>query len=274
MVIDSGSQQSVDFFLMVIECHPKLQSYFKHIINHKFEKLYLFLILQFLLWLGLAISIMVLTLTEQENQGGAATIFFAVVLLILELLTMCYDYKSYLTISIFNYMDSIMLFGIIIVVSIDFFLDRNFVLMNIYVVLLLLACMRSLMEIRVFNLLRHFSGMLLQAYYDIFPFLCCYTLFITTYSIVMSMTVNMYQVNDFSFSDLLLQGLNVGFNNWDLTDYYGFWSWVFFFFTIISISIMMLNVIIAVVGNTYQRYENKKHEYDLLEKLDQIVNFD
>jgi len=51
-----------------------------------------------------------------------------------------------------------------------------------------------------------------------------------------------------------VQGIEWGFGNWEVDFEWGFWRWFLFFFTIFTVAIMMLNVLIAIVGETFNEY--------------------
>lgn len=71
------------------------------------------------------------------------------------------------------------------------------------------------------------------------------------------------------------EGFDIAFGNWDFDNgiVYGY-DWILFIFTIITIAIIMLNVIIAIVSGTYEEYELNKFDKDLEEKLDFINEYD
>lgn len=73
-----------------------------------------------------------------------------------------------------------------------------------------------------------------------------------TYMVVQSFNEIIYgSTRDASLTDLFLEAMNVSFQNWDFSNYQGFWSWFMFIYSIVTMSIMLLSVIISVVGDTY-----------------------
>ena len=59
---------------------------------------------------------------------------------------------------------------------------------------------------------------------------------------------------DEGFWNYFVQGIEWGFGNWEVDFEWGFWRWFLFFFTIFTVAIMMLNVLIAIVGETFNEY--------------------
>ena len=58
------------------------------------------------------------------------------------------------------------------------------------------------------------------------------------------------------------------------TDYWMPLDWFIFIFSAITLTIVMLNLIIAIVGNTFNKYQEGKDRFDLLEKIGMILEFD
>lgn len=68
--------------------------------------------------------------------------------------------------------------------------------------------------------------------------------------------------------------INLALGEWETTDLTNFWDWVVFLFSAISLMIIMLNLIIAIVSETFSRYNENRQHIDLLEKLVLVNEFD
>lgn len=80
-----------------------------------------------------------------------------------------------------------------------------------------------------------------------------------------------------TFMIYFFQSLNISTGNFPEDEERGEWTianWLLFFITVINMTIMMLNVIIAIVSDTYAEFEKKKLLIDLDQKLDYIIEFD
>ena len=52
--------------------------------------------------------------------------------------------------------------------------------------------------------------------------------------------------------------INLALGEWETTDLTNFWDWVVFLFSAISLMIIMLNLIIAIVSETFSRYNENR----------------
>ena len=52
--------------------------------------------------------------------------------------------------------------------------------------------------------------------------------------------------------------INLALGEWETSDLNYFWDWIIFLFSAISLMIIMLNLIIAIVSETFKKYHKNR----------------
>lgn len=129
--------------------------------------------------------------------------------------------------------------------------------MNFHFFGIFIISFRFLLEFRIFERFRHLTAMIVKVYYDIFTFLTFFLGYLFIYGFLNTANQINYVKNPnerISYIDSVVAGFNIAFANYDIENYHVL-DWILFFATIITITIIMLNVIIAIVSNTFKKYE-------------------
>lgn len=275
--IRNGSHLSVEFFSMIDKSAYDIQKRFLHIINYKFNKIRKFLVLELinLILLDFFYSRFIF---EREQKTALFTVLFIqdVFFIIKELI----PYKGnplahFSQGSFFNMIDALLMYGILILICVDYFAEWEYILRFHFVYIMLLS-FRALLELRLFSPFRHFSKMILTVYIDILPFMVYLIAYFFIYALLKLINQLQYEgeVDRSAYWTYFVEGVGMAFGNYEIVDGMQFFQWFLTFFTLLCLAVVMLNVIIAIVNNTYSTYETNKSKLDLQERIEYIVDFD
>lgn len=253
---------------------------FTHIINYKFNKIQKFLLIYLTLFFLIALTY-TLFIFDIGNRLISMCLFliFEIILLFSEILTFIYEPLNHFTLtSVFNWVDFLVTIGLLILVIADWSVNNNKFMMYFHFFGIFFISFRFLFELRIFSPFRHLTAMIIKVYFDIIIFLTFFIGYLIIYGLLDGVNQVLYipeKENRNSFLVSVREGFDIAFGNWDFENGIIFlYDWILFVFTIITIAIIMLNVIIAIVSGTYEEYELNKFDKDLEEKLDFINDYD
>lgn len=272
-----GSQLSYNFFSMIKESSYESQVKYMPIINYKFSQIRIFLTFDLINLILLDLFYCYFIFDHGNNTAWFIVVFLQDVLFIIKELIPYSIQSSILTAypSSLNQIDIILMFGIIVLICVDYFSRWEYILRFHFVWVLMLS-IRVLLELRLFTPFRHFSKMILRVYVDILPFMVYLISYFFIYALLKLLNQLQYegQMNRSDYWTFFVEGVGIAFGNYEVADGMGFFQWFLLFFTLLTLTVVMLNVIIAIVNGTYTTYETNKMRLDLLEKVDYIIDFD
>lgn len=181
---------------------------------------------------------------------------FALLNIIKELLPFSYNYKLYFqNNSLYNYLDAILYVGIFILLICDMS-SENEIIQQFHFFWFMFLCLRTILEFRIFGPFRHLASMMIRTYIDIIPFTVFLVCYMIVYALLQFLNFLIYEKSyeGQSFGLWMMTGIDIAFGNWNIDPDWPFFRWFLFLFTIFTVSIMMLNVIIAIVSATYDEY--------------------
>ena len=129
---------------------------------------------------------------------------------------------------------------------------------------ILLANLRFVLELRFFDELRYLIAMVLNVAKDVAGFTILAGCFTYIYAAMIYGSDRFYSRAQDTFGhkitiavDMALGTYEMNTNEWYALD------WCIFIFSVLTLTIVMLNLIIAIVGNTFNTYQEGKDRFDL-----------
>ena len=127
-------------------------------------------------------------------------------------------------------------------------------------------------HLRIFDGTRYLIIMILQVFNDIFSFLVIYVFFVFAYAIIWLKASQLNQI-EMNYMESLEVSVNLAFGDWD-TEGYTKNQWVVFLIGSVTLTLIMLNFLIAIISKTYEDVNEDKELNDLRAKNDIIIDFD
>lgn len=271
-----GSKNSICFFRIIESMTAEQQIIFDELVLLKWRKLKPWLLVHLLLFSSMTISYnSFLYLTEKP-------MWLMILILSLNALISIYEIKCLFTAENYlrnysNLADLVVFIGIYVFIPINFFTEgehRSLSILNFFFCILL--NIRSMTYFKVFDSLRYLIEMIIKIYGDIIAFLFIIILFINIYSIGLLGIddINKVEEKD-SFKDKVKVGLELALGDWDnIPDEWNDWNWFLFLCSNITFTIMLLNLIIAIVSKTFDDYYDNQTDVDRKAKLTLILELD
>ena len=139
---------------------------------------------------------------------------------------------------------------------------------HIFTLLTLLSWIRGLTLFRLFATTRYMVNLLVEVLKDMLGFIVI--LLYSTFAFAMMYMGMVEDISDRDFSYELTMSYRVNLGDFDL-DGYDWVSWIFFFLATMTNNIVMLNLLISIMGDTYDRVQEGIEIADGLELTSMIV---
>ena len=135
---------------------------------------------------------------------------------------------------------------------------------------------RAVTYLRVFDKTRYLISMILQVFTDIIPFLIITIFWVLMFTFITlalhRMDEEQTQKRSFFFPVFVVTYLR-GLGELSVDDY-DTYDFIVFFLSTIVVTMAIFNLLIAIIGNTYEEVKNNREYFDLKEKLEIISDFD
>lgn len=274
--ISNGSPNSVHLFRQIYAMAAGQRRDYDPLIQLKWRKVKPWLLFQLLIFFSLTLLFNIYLQLGEQNWTLLGPILF------LNTLVLIYETKSFLTVrgylySFYNYLDLAVILGVY-GIALGNLLGAGRALSVVNFIFTLILNVRTLTYFRVIDSLRYLIEMVLNIYLDIRAFLALITMFILIYSVgLMEIDgINGKEERESwqSFEDKLKQGVVLAFGDWEVGDEWTYWNWILFLFGAVTFTIMLLNLIIAIVSKTFDDYFENQIDVDRGVKLKLILEID
>lgn len=119
---------------------------------------------------------------------------------------------------------------------------------------------------RIGNQLRHLIKMILEIIMDMISFMVVISVSIFVLTLLMYQSRALAQ-GDITFPEALLQMYALAIGTWDYSNYSGFTNIFFFVIATILQPLLLLNMLIALMNDSYSRVQGERTAYDAREKV-------
>lgn len=274
--ISNGSNNSISFFRMVQNMNSEQQTIFDELILFKWNRLKPWLIFQLLVFFSLTICY------NNFLYISDKPFYLIGIIIILNSLNCFFEIKcAYSAENYFksftNQTDLIVMIGVYFFVFINYFTEQPVKILRILnASFCCLLNMRSITFFRVFDSLRYLIEMVLKIYKDIVSFLVIIVLFIQVNGMALMGIDDINAVEgEISFTEKVKIGLELALGNWDdIPKEWNEWNWLLFLVSSITFTIILLNLIIAIVSKTFDDYYENQMDVDRQAKLKLILELD
>ena len=275
----NGSTCSRDFFRGMDEDNREIvMSDFRHLINYKWKLLRPLITLHAIgFWLLILIMILHIIVNQKSLVLLVLCIIFNIIYVAYELICSWGEFWSHLFRDM-NFLDLFCLgFNFFTLIVIWVSPEQPTTLKQIVIVLdIIFFFFRGITYLRIFKQTRYLISMILRVYLDIIAFMLVLGLFVLGLGMI-ALQLSFLRDDDKKLTFLkaieICYLLALGdFDSWDTkTEPYDFVE--FIIFTII-LTLVMLNLLIAIISNAYEEVKQERDYFDLKEKLGIISDFE
>lgn len=277
--ISNGSINSFKLFRTIKNMTSEQQADFDPIINSKWKKVKPFLLVLLLIFLALTVLLNLYIFVFDKHYSLIFPIVFLNTLILLWEVKGMFTIQKYFS-YFYNYIDILVILGIYFIVFVNIAEEtKTLAIFNFFFTLVI--NIRSLTYFRVIDSLRYLIEMIIKIYVDIIAFLVIITLFVFIYTIGL---LAVDEVNQVAEGENVITkfkvGIELSLGNWDnIPEEWNTWNWGLFILSNITFTIMLLNLIIAIVSKTFDDYYDNQADVDrnarleLILELDQVLKF-
>ena len=257
--ITLGSQESIDFIDSLLKCENKFifnTQLIQIILNEKWKKVRLFILAQAILYALYLIFLALYSTTYFNSAFLIIPFVFSNILLVYEFVQMIPGVIDYIS-DIWNFIDltRAILFLVYSIISWQQLIIYN----NLLSIIIFLSWCRGITYFRIFTGTRYYIHLLFQVIKDMISFFIIFFYSIVGFGLVFQSILGSNDYFSYLTSAYLL---NFGEMN---TDQYNKLQWLYFLFVTILNPIVMLNLLISIMGNTFDRVQGESIIADLLE---------
>lgn len=273
--IKNGSPHSVTLFRMIQMLSDAQRREFDEIIAFKWQNIKNFIrVHAILFWTQLVLFNWFLY--------GEKNFFLIPPLIFFNCYFLFYEIKSWIsgrgyTESLFNWIDLLLVLTLFVIIAMNVGLSgmegRFLPICNFFSSSLI--NIRGITYLRAFDSLRYLIEMVLKIYSDIRAFLVIMLIFGLIYSVGLISIDSILVRNDTVYLNKLKIAANLALGSWDeIPEYWTSWDWAVFLVSTITFSVILLNLIIAIVSRTFEEFYSDKLGIDREIKLGLIVEID
>jgi WD40 repeat protein len=265
---ESGSYESLNFLTSIQECTYRnilTSDFISSLIEMKWDSIWIYVLIQSLFyWLNLA----VLTYLLLNSSSFLALVSFLVLnslflnYEIFQIICMRSEYFK----DAWNYLDIVRLVAGFSWAILGYY---NISYMPLSWVITLIFWIRGLTYFRTFRYTRFFVRMILECVKDSFSFMII--LLYSTLAVASLYVVSNPGLNSMADAFELSYQVNMGeFSN----DKNNLFQWICFFSATILNCIIMLNLLISILGDSFEKSQMMAREADILEMLDLVIELE
>ena len=260
MSLNMGSQDSTDLLESLIEC-PNENIYgtvmVQNILNSKWKVVKNFLIFQACIY---ALYLILLSLYSTKYYENKTFFMFPLILscfmFIYEGMQIFYDGLEYLE-DPWNYVD-ISRASLLFWYFIDFYFEIKFYQRETFIVLVLLSWLRGISYFSIIGKTRYLIKLIIEATIDIGSFFVI--LFYSTVAFALTyQSIHRYSNSEnLDFWDYFLNAFKLNLGELNTDEAQGIMGWTLFIIVSIINPVIMLNLLISIMGDTYGRVKDGK----------------
>lgn len=269
--LSPGSKKCINLMRSILQCSNTeifRTEFIKTLLKYKWRQIRWVLILQACLYLLLVIDIMVHTLYDRKSLGPI------IVELVLNTFFLAYEASqafsgiaSYFT-DIWNILDASRII-VLYLHCIVTLIDVEDIVEDVFLMLLnIIAWSRLIGYFRIFDGTRYLIHMLTQVIADLGPFLVLFVL--STLGATFTFYSNSYSKD---FGDMFLATYGIAYGAWNFEQDNDLKYTIFFCVSLIN-TLVLLNLLIALISDTYQRVREQLDIVDMQELADIILEVD
>ena len=274
----NGSECSRNFFRNLDEENKELVlSDYTHLINYKWRILKPFINLHaFGFWLLILVMALHIIIDQKSIPLVVLCILFNVIYVIYELICAWGEFFSHLFrdmnwLDLFCYLFNF--FTLAVIWSIE---DVSTLKQIVLVLDIIFYFIRGITYLRIFKQTRYLISMILRVFFDIVSFLVILSLFIFGLAMI-AYEISILNEDDttltFGKAITICYLLALGeFSDWEPKK--NFFSLAEFIVATIILTLVMLNLLIAIISNAYEEVKAEREYFDLKEKLSIISDFE
>ncbi|OMJ77217.1 hypothetical protein SteCoe_23254 [Stentor coeruleus] len=260
MNINNGCKESILFIESLIKCPNKeifKTKFIQTILTHKWGKLKKYQAIQAMCY-GLYLLVLSFYLIfKYENLNGLIAFLIVGGLLSVYDVIQMYQAFSLFWKDVWNYFDIIRLF-ILISYAITYYYDHK-EKEHCMTLLMIISLLRGISFFRLFNQTRYMTQLLVNVLKDMKSFII-----LLTYSTISFSMIAMVQRKDRSFTNELKVSFMMNLGEFNTEGFDGL-SWVIFMFMSVLNVIVLLNMLIAIMGETFSRVRERSEIADFIE---------
>ena len=268
--IEVGSQSSIDFLKSITACeHSEVfrTKFVQSILAYKWSQVYHILLIQTFFYLILLISLSAHSLKDYRSNLVIVYVILGlnVILTLQELIQLTHSPYNYIR-DLWNCLDIsriIVNYAYIYCILSAYSGHSNQVLLS---VLTALTWTRAIAYFRIFDRTRYLIRMLIEIIIDMIPFL--FILFMAT--IAFSLIFYIVNTEDKSLNEVLLNTYILNYGEFN-TDDYNSGEWVVFFIASMSNPLILLTMLVAIMGDTYDKVQEQQLVADSKEMAELVL---
>lgn len=236
------------------------------IIDHIFERNKTKFMSQSFLHIMQALVVILFELYPSFTWTNHVMIGLATIILMLELIQITHNVGGYLS-NPFNFLEVIANI-LVIITRFDYFAGLNWVM-------ILMICLKAILTLQIFESQRTLIKMIVQCIIGMIPFLTLVTLFVLTFAMVL-LTIEREQngeTNGFSIYALTQYRVLFGENPEYLFKWQNAPQWFLYILFSILMCVVMLNLLISIISDEYDKVQATQRSTDLKAKCEVIYDF-
>lgn len=268
MDLDIGSSGSIDFLESLLECpYPEIfrTKLLQEILTHKWQKIKWAIYIQGMLYIFYLVQLSFYCIFFRDLPVFLITLFFVHVLLFLyEVIQLSTDFYDY-WLDIWNIMDQLRGLSFTLFCFLEWTGDRND---NILLVVIIFSWTRGISYFRMFDGTRYMVRLLSEVIKDMKVFFV-----ILGYS-TLAFTFIFYLRNQtFTFSEFLTVSYRLDLGDFDI-EYTDSFDWVIFFLATVINPLIMLNLLISIMGDTYGKVQETNDIANYQELTEMVIEIE
>lgn len=275
-----GSQESLDFLESLVECPNNnifTTQFIRELILYKWKYVKWLLLPQAFTYFFYMISLSYYLIAENgEKSPVLVGLLFAfnVILTLYEIYQMFLTGLSYFT-DPWNYID-ISRFSICFAYCIMSWIEYDENLnKQVLVVLTFTTMLRGISYFRLFDKTRYMINLLKEVFSDMTSFIILLTYSTYSFALIYFIMINNINAEQNAaepkpFSEFIAEAYLLNLGDFDTTGY-GAFEWMIFFFASVINPLIMLNLLISLMGETYGRVKEEQEIADMKELAQMVI---
>ena len=139
---------------------------------------------------------------------------------------------------------------------------------------MVIGCLRALTLLSVFDRIRYLIAMLFQVFVDMIPFLTILTGMVLSFAVIQLEYLKTSRANNLpTFANSIDLLYNLAYGDWGGTDTMNWVEYFHFLVQSVLLPLIMLNLLITIIGGTYEEFEENKEIKDNREVLKLLSEF-
>lgn len=269
-----GTQKSLDFLDSLLKSNvPEILAtpIIVSILTSKWSKVWYWTLMQCLI-LGAILILLCVYIFYKESKS--VVFYFVQILnvvnLVLESLQMSVGFRKYIK-NYLNVLDFLRICSVLLFL-IDLGEDSEKILLT-YIVLL--CWIKLALYLRMFNETRYFIYIVKCCARDIIPFLVILFYLNFAFAVCFFNLDSQKETRSYdSFIEALVHSYILNFNSFSIGDYKDAKEWIVFIVATVINPLILMNMIIALLGNTYSMVKEKAEIADMRELAEMIIEFE